>query len=420
MPVTCLRIPDFAAWAMSRRFASPGDGDSSPPSAHGAPSTGNGSTGNGLVVCAARRVYSCTPFLRRRGLAVGDSVERARSLVPEAEFLLRDIAIEGAILDSLLARLYTLTPQILPLGEHIRSTASPSSNAAWILLQGPDLEQLGQVADELPAQIGVGSRRCWAMLAAVHSDPGRLTSIPSGMIEPFLRQAPVSLLTEVGFSRDLSERLELFGLKAIAHTLFLTRRQLTAQFGPEGESLYIFLHPKNTEPPIPNYEPQVIEAEYDFEWPVFEPGDLLPVLQHLLEQLLSHLQGRSARHMEVRLRGRNHDRTRVSSRVLKNPTSQLPLLYNTAHTLLHQALSQNTSHSSSVPCGRGVETLTITLSGLTLPTPVQTMLFAEKPGVETLIDAARTRFPGKLQRPVLTHPTPFFPEEEYRFEPISR
>ena len=96
------------------------------------------------------------------------------------------------------------------------------------------------------------------------------------------------------------------------------------------------------------------------------------------------------------------------------------LLYNTAHTLLHQALSQNTSHSSSVPCGRGVETLTITLSGLTLPTPVQTMLFAEKPGVETLIDAARTRFPGKLQRPVLTHPTPFFPEEEYRFEPISR
>ena len=83
MAVTCLHIPDFAAWAMSRRFFSPtGDGESSPYLAHG----------GGLVVCAARRVYSCTPFLRRRGLAVGDSVERARSLVPEAEFLLRAIA----------------------------------------------------------------------------------------------------------------------------------------------------------------------------------------------------------------------------------------------------------------------------------------------------------------------------------------
>ena len=47
-------------------------------------------------------------------------------------------------------------------------------------------------------------------------------------------------------------------------------------------------------------------------------------------------------------------------------------------------------------------------------------MFAEKPGVETLVDAANTRFPGKLQRPVLTHAPPFFPEEEYRFEPISR
>ncbi len=411
MAVTCLHIPDFAAWAMSRRFFSPtGDGESSPYLAHG----------GGLVVCAARRVYSCTPFLRRRGLAVGDSVERARSLVPEAEFLLRDIAVERAVLDSLLARLYTLTPQIHPLCERMGREGASSPNAVSILLQGPDLEQLGQVADELAAQIGVGSCRCWALLAAVHSDPGRLTSIPSNMIGPFLRQAPVSLLTEVGFSRDLSERLELFGLKAIAHALFLSRRQLVAQFGIEGGSLFTFLHPKDTEPPIPNYRPQVIDAEYDFEWPVFEPGDLLPVLQHLLEQLVSRLQDRGARHMEVRLRGRNHDRDRVASRVLKDSTSQLPLLYSAARTLLHQTIEQKTSHPSSVPCGRGIENLTVVLSGLTLPSPVQTLMFAEKPGVETLVDAANTRFPGKLQRPVLTHAPPFFPEEEYRFEPISR
>ena len=226
-------------------------------------------------------------------------------------------------------------------------------------MQGPDLEQLGQVAGELNAQIGIGSRRCWSMLAGVHSDPGRLTSVPSSMVGPFLRQAPVSLLAEVGFSRDLSERLELFGLKAIAHTLCLTRRQLIAQFGSEGGSLFTFLHPEDTEPPIPNYEPQVIDAEHDFEWPVFEPGDLLPVLQHLLEQLVSRLQGRGACHLEVRLRGRDQDRNRTTSRVLKDSTSQLPLLYNAASTLLHHALVQKTSRSGAVPCGRGVENLTV-------------------------------------------------------------
>ena len=122
----------------------------------------------------------------------------------------------------------------------------------------------------------------------------------------------------------------------------------------------------------------------------------------------------------MRLRGRNHDRNRAASRVLKDSTSQLPLLYNAARTLLHHALVQKTSRSSSVPCGRGVENLTVVLSGLSLPSPLQTTLFAEKPGVETLVDTAETRFPGKLQRPVLTCATPFFPEEEYRFEPISR
>jgi hypothetical protein len=31
-----------------------------------------------------------------------------------------------------------------------------------------------------------------------------------------------------------------------------------------------------------------------------------------------------------------------------------------------------------------------------------------------------SRFPGKLTRPVRAHADPFFPEEEYRFEPVAR
>ena len=258
------------------------------------------------------------------------------------------------------------------------------------------------------------------MLAALHSESGCATKVPADMVIPFLRQAPVNMLEAVGFSRYLTERLELFGLKAIAHVLHLTRRQFVAQFGREGGALFTFLNPADAEQPIPHYELRVIDASYDFDWPVFEPGDLLPVLKHLLKELIGRLRGRCTRHMEVRLKGRNHELVRRASRVLKDPTSRFPLLYNVAHTLLHLALSQRTSGYNSIPCGRGVENVAIGLGGLTVLPPVQTRLFAEKPGVEILSQAVDVRFPGKLMRPVLTHANPFFPEEEYRFEPISR
>jgi len=433
---TCLYIAEFAAWALSRRWRK-GSNFSRP-----------------LVVCWAGRVFSFTPGLERRGLAIGDPVDRARSLTPEAEFHLRDVEVERAIWDSLLAYLYEFSPQVEPLpapqatrgarrsspvgrgkgpvhglsprGVDPRPIAAADGtrhtgiwdNGVWALLHQPEDLPLHQLCRQVGARLGVAPGRHLAMLAAAHSEPGRRTTVPGQMVAPFLRQAPVDLLTAVGFSDDMVQRLHLFGLRAIGHILSLSRRQLVAQFGPEGGRLHAFLHPPQPDPPVCHYTPRTLAAGHDFEWPVFEPGQLLPILHQLLGQLVQRLCGRAALHLQVRLLGRDRHRVREAGRLLKEPVSVLGTLQQAADGLLTQALQQPTTPRGGVPGGHSVERLVVVLSGLTELPPQQTSLFRSKATLSALAKRMEGRFPGKLVRPVQTHADPFFPEEEYRLEPV--
>lgn len=455
MEYTCLYIAEFAAWALSRRWR-------------------NGSQpARPLVVCDAGRVFSCTPGLERRGLAIGDPVGRARSLVPEAEFHLRDVQVEKAIWDSLLGHLYEFTPQIEPLPDprrahratgrhhadprraagsansragagrsasgrrtpgsepsgrspadrgqsptHIEASDGIWDNGVWALLCNADEDAIQQLCRQTGARIGMAPGRTWGMLAAAHSEMGRVTRVPDGMVMPFLRQARIDLLLRAGFSTEMVQRLHLFGLRAVAHILSLSQRQLSAQFGPEGGRLHTFLHPSQPEPPVGHYDPRVLSAAFDFEWPVFEPGQLQPVLGHLLGQLVQRLCGRAARHLQVRLVGRDRRRPRQAGRLLKDPAGGLQVLLQAAEGLLTQSLEQPTTPPGGVPVGRGVESLVVVFSGLTELPPVQASLFRNRASLRSLVKGMETRFPGKLVRPVQTHADPFFPEEEYRFEPV--
>lgn len=429
--LACFYIPDFAAWALAQRWC---DGN---PAAE-------------LAVCARGRVLSCTPALRRT-VTPGDPVDRARRLAPNAQFLLRDVAVEQALWDHLLFQLYELTPQVQAIadplasagrrpprrhatadgdlfGTHDDTTATKPcpglwDNGAWTWLEGPDRAGLEGLARELGARVGVAGGRSWALLAAAYADPGSLTTVPDHMVAAFLRQAPVELLSTLRFAADLIERLQLFGMRAVGHATHLTRRQLQAQFGTEGVRLFELLHPPAVEPPVATFDPRVLRAGYDFEWPVFEPAQLQPVLHHLLAQLATRLDGRSARHLEVRLHGRDpHDRS--ANRILKEPTRRLDVLRTAADNLLLTALTAaalTTVAAQRAPTGRSVHRLSVTLSGLTHLPGRQAQLFTRRTDLlPALVRVMDTRFPGKLLRPVRTHADPFFPEEEYRFEPVAR
>ena len=372
------------------------------------------SSSGGIVVCWGGRVFSCSPFLRDRGLSIGDHLERARSLVPGAEFHLRDLEIERAVWDSTLSRLYDLTPQIDPLPDMSRRDPQGS----WALLQGADLPRIQAMVKEMGAQLGAAPKKSWAMLAAAYSRAGCTTSIPDHMVMAFLRQAPILLLQKVGCCPEMIARLELLGLKTIGLLLHLTQRQMVAQFGPEGKDLFTLIHPRHPEPPVPNYLPQVLLARYDYEWPVFEPADLVPVLHQLLLQLVEGMEGQSARHLEIRLQGQGQDSYREAGRLLKDPTHRLDMLRRVADTLLQADLVKSTSQS--VPCGTGVSRMTVVLSGLVSLPPQQMSMFSARPDLRPLATSMDHRFPGKLLRPRETPTEAFFPEEEYRFDPLVK
>ncbi|MEE2658756.1 MAG: hypothetical protein VX733_09655 [Candidatus Latescibacterota bacterium] len=416
MQPVCFHIPDFSSWALLHRWQ---EADESP-----------------VVVCSAGKVFSCSPMLRRRGIEPGNSVDHARRLIPDAQFLPRDHAVESALWDNLLARLHTLTPQVQPLagpnakapvnGRDCRSDVNPQTpatglwdNGAWALLERPDFAGLIRFTEELGAQVGISTRRSWAMLAAAYSNPGGTTTVPGHMVRPFLDQAPIQLLESLCFKSDLPERLQLFGMRAIGHAMSLTQRQLTAQFGTEGRRLFQLLHPGKVELPIAHYDPRVARAEYDFDSPVFEPRDLQPVLYELLAQLQHSLGAMSARHLEVRLKGRGPD-NRTAARILHDPTRRLDILHRIADVLLADALSQPLHRRLKSPSnGRSVHRITVVLSGLSEVEHAQSELFHTRPDLKPLIRTVEARFPGKLLRPVQTHADPFFPEEEYYFEPVA-
>jgi hypothetical protein len=433
MDLACFHIPDFSAWALARRWC---EGDSAP----------------AVAVCEHGRILARTPALHR-DVAVGDPVDRARRLAPWAQFLLRDPAVERALWDHVLFQLYRLTPQVQPIPDPLRPVdrriggrqrRQPTTgdlfsdpvasvpldreglarglwdNGAWAWLEGPDHPRLEPMARQLGGRVGVSSGRSWALLAAAYADTGAITTVPAHMITPFLGQAPIELLETLRYTSDMVQRLQLFGVRAVGHAMHMTRRQLQAQFGDEGARLFELLHPPEVELPVADFDPRVAQAHHDFEWPVFEPGELQPVLHHLLAQLVTTLDGRSARHIEVCLRGRSaHHRT--ASRILREPTRRLDVLRTAADVLLMDALTSHPPASSRAPSGRSVQRLRVTLSGLTEVPAQQASLFGRRSDLfPALVRAMDNRFPGKLLRPVRAHADPFFPEEEYRFEPVAR
>ncbi len=115
MDLACIYIPHFAAWALSQRWQN--DATASGPDA--------GPDG-GIAACAQGHVLACTPELRHL-IQVGDPVDRARRLAPQAQFLLRDPAVEQALWDHVLFRLYDLTPQVQPVPDPLSNSLRSSA-----------------------------------------------------------------------------------------------------------------------------------------------------------------------------------------------------------------------------------------------------------------------------------------------------
>ena len=344
----------------------------------------------GRVVSASRRA-------RRAGIENGMQASRAQMLLPDALVRQRDAALEEAAWESVIEQLNTLTPFIEP------------RRPGLAFVRGCDEEAITASARKLNAGVGVGPRRAVAHLAAVRSTPGHALHIPRNAVIRFFRRFETRRLDLMDFGPEFIERLEWLGILTLYDARHLTRRQLSLQFGKEGERLHGLLHPEGAEKPVAMYQPHpTVSAAHDIE-----PGEetaLEALIAHLAAEATTMLGGRfpnySSRRLTLALDFRS-GRTLAAGRILNTPLRTEKGVREAAQRLFRSMLESDESDS------RALSTVKLTLGSLTPPTASQVKLFGRRPAVHRVMRSIAQKYPGVLKR-TETDPHALWEEERAR------
>ncbi len=441
-------IPRFSAWV--RQQLAPGEAE--------------------IAIHRNDRIVCCSALLERAGLRVGESLERARSLFPNAAFHREDRELDAAIWEELLVLLNSTTPNVLSL------------RPGWALLSPYDLEGLERLNRSLQARTGIATDRFTAMLAALGAHSGEVVRVDRDAAERFVATTPVKRLAGLGIEVELIERLELFGLRTVGAVSRLSRRQLRAQFGPDGSALHEMLHPEGPDAPVPVFQPpQNVLVRHRFEDRVREPGEILPVLELLVDEAMQDLGYRVAQVVTVKVRKcrlgaraqRSEHEAQRSEHEAQDSRAQFDTAPPTAPPLERAAREEEagvgfkerpTPPLRSAPESAGspgperrveessvlrarrvlkvatsrrghiaaiarivlerlidggeIEELVLELGGLRQPETVQTDLFAERPAVFDAVARIHRRFPGVLVRATVVDADAPLPEEGILIEPF--
>jgi nucleotidyltransferase/DNA polymerase involved in DNA repair len=365
----CYQIPHFPAWAFAR----------------GAPH-------EPLIVVERERVVAATAVPRRKGVEPGLPIERARTLAPTAQVRVRDRGLEEAVWEEALAGLHRHTPYVEAAAPGEAFGRAPL--ATWRAL-----------AETSGARVGLGPDRATARLAAGRTEAAHVLAIDGARRDAFLARYAVDRLPGLGFSKELPEQLRLFGYPTLGAAAVLTRRQLDAQFGEEGAALHDLLHP-GPEPPIPLYQPPPsLTAAVEFDFPCREPGELLPALEPLADELGRELRQVVARRVTVRV-DVHGGTSRRATRVLFEGAADSRRVLSAARPLLLEVLGE----------GIEVDRLAIELGALRPVASGQGALFRERPSVYMAARGVHRRFPGAIRRAVVVYAQ--FPEDRVQLEPF--
>lgn len=394
-----LWIPHFAAWAAVQ----------ADPALHRRP----------VVVHQGGRIIAVSRLAEQGGAQVGWTVHRAQSQLPEAVLWPLHGPTVAGVWSEVIAALLELTPCL----ESQRPGAlvadlRPPQLVVPVLRQwqaqgdsgGGGIGECGVGVCGV-GQCGVADDRTTAEVAAFTAAPGTLRQIRPGHSLAFLRHVPLNTLSWAGLRADTLQRMGWFGWRYIGDLSGLTRRQLVTQFD-QGALLYRYAQASDVRPVGFFRSPPTASAAFTFETPVREPYQWQAVLDLLVEQALSDLNGRGAQTLTLQIatpRGlqRRH-------RLLHDLTAEKRVFYEAAHWLL-------IDHLREAP--RGAESffqLRVTLAGLTALPAVQGSLFGrERPPVQVAVRAMQERFPGALRQIVMLDRCAYLPETAFRFDPIT-
>jgi len=343
------------------------------------------------------------PSENDRGVKIGDTVDRARTLMPDAHVCVWEPHMDVTMRESIMRLLYKLTPRIM-------AVPNLCGRGAWFFMAKAGMRDLEWLAIQLQARVGVSTERKTAMLASIRGEIGDVLTVPGQNRISFLKTTHVGVLRDLdllSFDEEMIERLELFGFRSLWRLCQLTRRHLTVQFGTAGQRLHDFLHSGDRDTNMPYHEWREIETSHDFDWPVSEPEPIAQALDHLVLEAVETFRDSKPTRLEVRL-VKEGGASLSRSRVLTEPTVRPEVL---------SRLVVLTSKKLVSPDMR-IKSVVLTFGGLVPVIPRQQILFLKKGDRDDLVARMDRQFPGKLLKPHIIHDTPFFPGDEWKLVPV--
>lgn len=296
-----------------------------------------------LLIHRRGKIVAACSTSTKRGVCIGWTLTRARSLCPEALAIAHNAAQIDDVWEEVLCFLYELTPRLEfsePGSAYFEPPARTSSS--WL----STLAALQKLLREWNALVGsvqaaIATDRALAELAAHVVKPGTLQTIRPRYIDTFLRDVPTQALLRLGLSEYTRERLQWFGLRTVKDLSILSREQIACQFyhaaSPhDTEVLWRFAcagSDKADRTPIQTYQlPAVRKARIAFEQAATSPAEWEPALQEIIQQATSELNGLGVG--AIRLSLETSAEIIRCNKLLRESTSSPRTLFETARELL--------------------------------------------------------------------------------------
>ena len=356
---TVIAVEPFALWRLERRHP------------HVSPTPMASLNANG-------RVRYANPAARRHGVQAGMTHAGARQRCPNLTAKPEQGRDHEAAWTAWLHDLLRFTPRVQPVRLGLAAadlTASEADDLARALQARVAHARTLQDAQLLASMATVGQA-----LHATDADP-----------QDHLDAAPLRLLGTAGLTAQERDRLAWLGVTRIGQLRAWTHAQRQGYLGATADTLKPFLDgPKQrTLPYLP--PPPMLSATHAFDEPAFEPFEIDPVLDALIERLHTQLGDQQA--AVVRVVGETHGLESSGTRRAKRATSDAARLARLARHALEDSGLQ----------AAGLDGLRIELSGLTRTAEAAT-LWPWQRRLQDASEAVHGRFPGQARHFVLHDP----------------
>jgi DNA polymerase-4 len=346
------------------------------------------------------------------GVEVGMAVSRARALCPTAHIALFKPRRVQHVRESLQVALTKYSQWVEAERTSIQTAVfyvdlgklRPSEGCAIAAQMIAQIRTLG-----FAVSVGLASGKFTAMVAANAAQVGEVKLVAPGDEACFLSPQPVTLLP---LDRELTRRLELFGLYRIGQLTALPRNALIAQFGKPGGKLHRLASGEDQRR-VARFTAPVTEcAAQQFDPPV----DNCLILQSVLNALSAGLTGRlveqglSCREVTLTIRLENGMELEVQKRP-REPISSSAVLVRVIGNMLNQLTLNAAIVEAEIQLGRFTPTLPRQLSLFDTP---------ETHDPHKALVALSERYGENLFYTVMVNPLqPYLPEWRFTLEKVE-